>query len=312
MAVFLVLVVASMNGSTTLILGFWFDVLQRKMRPKMTKRMKVTCVIGALLLLITLPGLLIQFILKNMESLGQFLVLAPLIIDLTGMFVVLVIIRCLKETRNISEETRARKGYAIKMLTVCFAFWIVSLIAIILWGQVILLENARNGTAAYWIIPSMILEHTALFMIGFCILSLVDRNGGVINLYKNLFRGVPMPEGNKVSRTMSSAISGTVTASTAGSGSSNAPSQTTSGTSSVSPSMAPSVVQGESLLDDTNEEDSSKESESKPEKPMLGSTRSIGESASAKQSVQEEQHEPNVTSSISKSTPSSKSESSSS
>jgi dipeptide/tripeptide permease len=176
-------------AATSIILGFWVDVLEKKLRPKMAKRTKIICIIGACLLLLCVPGLIISFRL-DLRTLGSLLVFLPLIVDIIGVLVLLLIIRFMKSSKNTSEPNLKKKNYAVKVLSISVAFWILYLIAVGCYALVV------SGTprAVYYIFPAVIFDAAAEFLIGLCILFLVDKQGGVIRLFKRIFFGEAMPK----------------------------------------------------------------------------------------------------------------------
>ncbi len=88
-----------------------FDVLQKKLRPTIASRTKVACIVGAALLLIAIPGLYFQ-IQAIAPPIGLVLVIIPLVINILGMIVILILIGCMKTSlKKLADANRKKQRY---------------------------------------------------------------------------------------------------------------------------------------------------------------------------------------------------------
>jgi len=85
------------------------------------------------------------------------------------------------------------------VFTVSIVFWIVYFISVALFTQ------ASNGstTSVFFNIIAYILDFSAEAIVAGCILWLVDRRGGIINLFRFFTKGVPIQSGTSTTRATS-------------------------------------------------------------------------------------------------------------
>lgn len=85
-------------------------MLQQRLRPTIANRTKVVSIVGACLVLLAIPGLLLTLFRISPEF-GAVLIFAPLIINVVGMVVLVAMIGCMKNTKKLSETNRKRQQY---------------------------------------------------------------------------------------------------------------------------------------------------------------------------------------------------------
>jgi hypothetical protein len=157
----------------------------------MAARTKVVVLVGAGLILLCIPGIVFNTR-KGFEILAALFIFVPLVVNIVGMVVLLIIIACFKRrsSKDLSDNNKGRTDYATKYMSIAIAFWVGSLIVVVLYGRAgdAQLQN-DNLTAATVGIVASVLDHICQFTILFCILSLVDRRGGVLRIIDWLRHG---------------------------------------------------------------------------------------------------------------------------
>lgn len=88
----------------------------------MARRTKIACICGALLTLLAIPGLVINFILQ-FRDIGSVLVFFPLGVNIVGMIVLILVLRFAKALDKGASETNLKKKAYVRSLTLMELGW---------------------------------------------------------------------------------------------------------------------------------------------------------------------------------------------
>jgi hypothetical protein len=176
-------------AASALITGFWFDVLAQKMRSRMAKPTRIACIVGAALVLLSIPGLYLTFQ-TALVVLGYVLVMLPLVVNTAGLIVINILITRLTraEHARLHARTRARADYAVKLFWTNSISWLLFTLGLL--GQAVLAAGDVNiGPLTFMAQVLGAVTMLATFGICFSIILLCDRNGGPLVLTRRLCCG---------------------------------------------------------------------------------------------------------------------------
>jgi len=162
-------------AASALILGFWFDVLKKKLLPTMAKRTRVICICGASLMLLQIPGFALLSAGRIGATIGALLVILPYFVNIIGLVVISILIGR-RSNKKLSIPNAAKKSFAIKKLIIIDVAWVAYVLLFVC------IIFAVNVSSAYWVF--IVLSSLCEVLISVLLVLLVDRHGGPIKLFK--------------------------------------------------------------------------------------------------------------------------------
>jgi len=198
-------------ASFAIIMGFWVHALNARLHIRFATRTKVFCIIGAFMVLLMIPGMLMATIFDQ-PLVGTLLIIVPFFIDST-LFVVITIVLsadcCTKRktAAEVSEENLLKVAHVRRYFILGSASWVVVTIAGSLGGII----QPLPGMDTIFVLPQLI-SSIAENVVIFSTMMLVERRVGPIKLVKDIFTWkTTLPERSATQRTNSASHSSTKT-----------------------------------------------------------------------------------------------------
>eukprot|EP01128_Nolandella_sp_AFSM9_P004084 TRINITY_DN178_c0_g1_i2.p1 TRINITY_DN178_c0_g1~~TRINITY_DN178_c0_g1_i2.p1 ORF type:complete len:431 (+),score=77.76 TRINITY_DN178_c0_g1_i2:181-1473(+) len=166
----------------SLVVGFWFELLTRKINRSYANRVRLVCILGAALMLVCILGVALY---GSLTLLGSFLVLVPLVINTLGLIIITILISCFP-TKNMSEKNKIKKAYAVKCFTFISVMWIIYTIATLLF----------TSSTGWVLLLGSFLHRFCEFFGALLVLLLTDRSGGVFRLMSWALCGKKLTKNN--------------------------------------------------------------------------------------------------------------------
>jgi hypothetical protein len=168
-------------ASSALVVGFWFDILVRRLRRTMAHRTRIVCIIGSIIVFLAVPGQIMALNTTGVaQQIGVVLVLFPLLVDTTGLIIIASIVtRHLRQTRAVLNDANITKAeYALKWLWVNACVWIAFVVNVAVGA--FLLTNINGTPLVHVTMPFGFIVVVTTSLTSLSILYLCDRNGGPI------------------------------------------------------------------------------------------------------------------------------------
>jgi hypothetical protein len=136
--ILVILSMATWMATSALILGFWLDVLRRRMKVQLRPCTRILCLVGAALLLAVVPGIILLYVFANLtgdvfRTVGSVLLVLPFVLNTAVMVVVaaLVTVRLRARLLLMNAGTKRRSLHARGWIWTLTAAWILYLLTIV-------------------------------------------------------------------------------------------------------------------------------------------------------------------------------------
>jgi len=176
-------------AATALILGFWFDVLTAKFRPQLARRTKIVSFVGAALLLLLIPGIVLALTLGQSEA-GYAITVLPLFVDSVGLVVLTIIVSQLKLTQaDVSRSTHGRRLYALRLFILLSCAWIIYFVTVLASAILVGQTDQTPFALSYFAITFAARISDSTLAVG--VIALSDRGGNPFLHTRRLCSGEP-------------------------------------------------------------------------------------------------------------------------
>lgn len=168
--------------ATSLIVGFWVELLTKKLTSKFRSYIITLSWVGAALVIVPVIGVLL-FLLANQFVAGVLCILVPMFFDFVAIIVIIIVIHRIYIGKG--DKLKEKKRYALRIFGILAALWLVIVadLAVVF----IALVTVQFFGLWYWLF--MLSLTVAMMGVSVCLMFLVDRTARPIKLTRYICLG---------------------------------------------------------------------------------------------------------------------------